>query len=159
MNLRSSRRRGNALIELALATTLMVPILIGTFEFGYTFYVYNLLSTQVRGGSRYASFRTFRCMDTASVDKYKAAIRNMVRTSSPDGSGALIIPGLADANVLVEIVDQNGVAADNANVPATVTVSAVNFNIYSVFATMRVHEKPSVTFPYLGRYAPAESEP
>ena len=79
MNLRSTRRRGNALIELALATALMVPILIGTFEFGYTFYVYNLLSTQVRGGSRYASFRTFRSQDAASSYPFRTTVSGGIR--------------------------------------------------------------------------------
>ena len=40
-------RGGNAMIEFALASAILIPLFIGTFQFGYTFYVYNLLATQV----------------------------------------------------------------------------------------------------------------
>lgn len=159
MRTKLRQRRGNALIEMAFAVAVMLPIFSYTFEFGYTFYVYNLLSTQARGGSRYASLRTFRSSDNASIEKYKAAVRNMVRYSTPDGSGMLIVPGVTDANVVVDITDQDGNPADNTRTPAFVTVSTANFAINSIFATKTFNGKPSVTFPYLGRYAPTETEP
>ena len=56
------RRRksgGNALIEFALAFGFLFPVLTGTFQFGYAFFVYNELQTAVREGARYAAFKTY----------------------------------------------------------------------------------------------------
>src|SRR5712672_877880 len=91
---RLGARRGNAMVEFALASTILIPLFIGTFQFGYTFYVYNLLSTQIGAGARYTSTRTFRCSDAASIAKFKTAVGNMVRFGNPDGTGTLIEPDL-----------------------------------------------------------------
>jgi hypothetical protein len=42
---------GNAMIEFAFAAGVLLPLFLGTFQFDYTFYVYNLLNTQVRAGA------------------------------------------------------------------------------------------------------------
>ena len=147
------------MVEFAVAFTLIFPVFAGTFQFGYTFYVYNLLQTQVRDGARYAALRQFRSMDASSVSKYKAAVRNMVRTSTPDGSGTLIVPGLKDSNVIVTITDANGVDADAEHAPAQVSVSISNFEVNAVVKKFTLNQKPYLEFQYAGRYAPAESEP
>ena len=41
------RDRGHAMLELAISASVMVTCLVGTFQFGYTFYVYNQLVTAV----------------------------------------------------------------------------------------------------------------
>ena len=45
------------MLELAISAGVMVTCLGGTFQFGYTFYVYNQLVTAVGNGARYASVR------------------------------------------------------------------------------------------------------
>ena len=55
-------RRGSAVVEWAITSLVMVPLLLATLQAGYTFYVYNLLSSQVRDGVRYASRRTFSAL-------------------------------------------------------------------------------------------------
>ncbi len=50
-----NRQSGHAIIELALSAGVMVAFLGGTFEFGYTFYVYNQLVSAVGNGGRYAA--------------------------------------------------------------------------------------------------------
>ncbi len=67
MRERRMKRRdsGHAMIELAFSAMLMMACLGGTFEFGYTFYVYNQLVTAIGNGGRYAATRTVR----AEVDK------------------------------------------------------------------------------------------
>src|SRR6266404_1115413 len=75
---RSSRRSGNAMIEFAVSVGVLVPLFIGTFQFGYSFYVYNLLATQIRAGARYASLRTFRCSTAPSITKFKNHVKNVV---------------------------------------------------------------------------------
>jgi len=45
-------QKGHAMIELAMSATVMTMFLAGTFQFGYTFYVYNQLVTAIGNGSR-----------------------------------------------------------------------------------------------------------
>src|SRR6476660_1173052 len=106
-----SRRRGNALVEFALAATVLIPIFLGTFQFGYAFYVYNLMSTQVRSGARYASLRTYRCGNSSSMTAFQTAVRNVVRYGNPTGTGTVIEPGLQDGQISVSILDASGANA------------------------------------------------
>ena len=155
-------RRGNAMVEFALASVILFPIFIGTFQFGYTFYAYNLLCTQMRAGARYASTRTFRCIDSTSITHFKDKVNNMVRFGNPDGSGTLIETGMTAEQLDVQIKDQNGVDADATHVPAYVIVStstAKPYTIDAVFSTFTFSGKPVVRFPYIGEFAPAETEP
>jgi Flp pilus assembly protein TadG len=156
---RTTSQRGNALIEFGLVSAVMLPLFFGTFQFGYTFYVYNLLQTQVRGGVRYASFRTFRPQDASSVATFKTAVRNMVRFSTPDGSGTLIVPNLDDGDIEVKVLDKDGADANSANAPATVSITVSNYLVDAVFTSFTFNQRPFLEFPYFGRYAPTESEP
>ena len=92
-------RRGSAFIEFALAATVLIPIFLGTFQFGYGFYVYNLMSSQVRAGARYASLRTYRCGNASSMTAFTTAVKNVVRFGNPTGTGTVIEPGLQDSEV------------------------------------------------------------
>ena len=152
-------RRGNAMVEFALASAILIPIFVGTFQCGYTFYVYNLLCTQIRAGARYASIRTFRCTDATSITKFKTAVANMVRFGNPDGTGTIIEPGLTAAEVDVEIKDKTGADADASHLPIYVTVSTASYKVDAVFKTFTFTGKPILRFQYVGRYASQESEP
>ena len=156
---RSGSQRGSALIELALSSLVLIPVLFGTFQFGYTFYIYNLLCTQINASAKYAAMRTFRCADSTSITKFKTATANMVRFGNPDGSGALIEPGLTAAEVDVQIKDRNGASADATHLPTYVTVSTLNYSVNAVFTTFTFTSKPILRVPYVGRFAPAELEP
>jgi hypothetical protein len=92
---RLGSRRGNAMIEFALASLILIPLFFGAFQFGYTFYVYNLLCTQIRAASRYGSVRTFNAGNSSSITAFKTAVKNVVLTGDPSGSGTVIAPGLA----------------------------------------------------------------
>jgi Flp pilus assembly protein TadG len=162
LTIRLRSRRGNALVEFALSSLILIPIFVGTFQFGYTFYIYNLLCTQMRAGARYASTRTFRCSNSTSITNFKGKVKNMVRFGNPDGSGTLIEPGLTDAQLDVQIKDKAGVNADDTHVPAYVIVStstATPYTVDAVFTTFTFSGKPVVRFPYIGEFAPAETEP
>jgi len=156
--LKNSRRRGNALIEFALAATVLIPIFLGTFQFGYAFYVYNLLSTQVRSGARFASMKKFRCSNASSITNFKTAIKNVVRYGNPSGTGTVIEPGLTDSQVSVSIKTSSGVDADATHTPIYVEVSTANYSVDAVFTTFNFNGKPTVRFPYLGVYSPSETE-
>jgi len=148
----SERRRGNAMIEFALASSLLIPVFLGTFQVGYTFYAYNLISTQIKAGSRYASMKAFKCVDAASISNYKQKVRNVVRFGNPSGTGTVIEPGLTDAQITVNIKSSTGVDADATHTPAYVDVSANGYSVNALFTTYTFTGKPYVRFPYLGSY-------
>jgi len=153
---RLGSRRGNAMIEFALASFVLIPLFVGTFQFGYTFYVYNLLCTQMRAGARYASLKTFKCLASSEIDSFKTSVKNMVMYGNPDATGTLIEPGLTAAQIDVEVKDVSGNNADSSHVPNYVTVTTINYSVNAVITSFNFNGKPIVRFPYLGRYAPGE---
>jgi Flp pilus assembly protein TadG len=152
-------RRGNAMLEFGLAALILIPLFLGTFQFGYTFYVYNLMNTQVRAAARYASLRSFRCRDNASIAKFKTAVANVVIYGNPAGTGTNLIPALTDtAKVDVEIKDAANNNADSTHVPTTVYVRITGFTLDAVVGSFTFGTKPVLIFPFQGQYLPAESE-
>lgn len=152
---RKSGEKGHAMIELALCAGIMLACLSGTFQFGYTFYVYDQLVSAVGNGARYAASRTYRSGNLADVQKGTAAIRNLVvyGDSRPAPGAAPIAPNLKPENIQVTwIKDLNGV-------PSAVDVTIVNYSLAAVFSSFTFDHRPFAEFPYIGRYAPAESEP
>ena len=156
MKARLGSRRGNAMIEFALASLVLIPLFVGTFQFGYAFYVYNLLCTQTRAAARYASMKTFTCATSGEITTWKTAVKNMMMYGNPDGSGTLIEPGLKASEIDVEIKDSSGNDAGPSNVPSYVTVTTVGYSVDAVVTTFSFSNKPFVQFPYVGRWAPAE---
>lgn len=154
MKLRNRRERGHAMIELALSAGVMIACLSGTFQFGYTFYVYDQLVTAVGNGARYASGRTYRAASDTDVERGNAAIRNMVVFGNPQpaADAAAITPNLKPENVQV-----NWIKGENGT-PSAVDVSIVHYKLNAVFASFDFTQRPLAEFPYLGRYAPSESE-
>lgn len=144
------KRRGHALIELAVSAAVMVSCLAGTFQFGYTFYIYNQLVTAVGNGGRYAAMRTYR----RDVEKSRTAIQNMVvyGNSRPENMTP-VVPNLRPDQVEVEWVK------DKSGAPTAVRVAIRNYPVNAVFKTISLDGRPGVEFPYVGRYAPEEREP
>jgi Flp pilus assembly protein TadG len=145
------RERGHAMIELAFSATVMVACLGGTFQFGYTFYVYNQLVTAVGNGGRYAATRTLR----ADEEKFGRAVRNMVvfGDAQPVADAKPAIAGLSPDKVDVKLV------RDESGKVSAVDVSIREFAVDAVFKTFTFSGRPGVEFPYVGRYAPTEQEP
>jgi Flp pilus assembly protein TadG len=153
---RLGSRRGNAMIEFAFAASVLIPLFLGTFQFGYTFYVYNLLSSQMRAGARYASLKTFQCSNATEITTFKTAVKNVIMYGNSAGTGNLIEPGLTAGQIDVEIKDASGNDADATHVPSYVNVTTVNYSVNAVVTSFSFNGKPFVQFPYVGRYAPAE---
>jgi len=148
------------MVEFALSASVLIPLFLGTFQFGYTFYVYDLLSTQIRSGARYGSLKAFTCVNATSITGYKTDVKNMVNYGNPNGTGNLFIPGYTPAymaaHITVDVLDAAGNPADASHVPVTVIVSTTNFDIDAAVRIMNFNQKPRVEFPYAGRYAPLE---
>jgi Flp pilus assembly protein TadG len=143
----SRSRRGNAMLELALATGILVPAFTGTFQFGYTFYVYNNLESAVRGGARYASMRNYDSRTSTPSTAFSTAVQNMVVYGNTDGTGTPVAPDLTTANVQV-LPNMKGA------IPESITVQINNFAVNAIFKTYTFNTKPSTTFPYTGTPEP-----
>jgi hypothetical protein len=141
------RNRGSSLLEFAVATGILVPLFTGTFQFGYTLFVYNDLQSAVRGGARYASMRSYDSASSAPSAGFLAAVRNMVVYGNADGTGKPVAPGLAAANVEV-LPNMNGAA------PESITVEITGYSVNAVFTSFTFNGKPSATFSYTGTPAP-----
>jgi hypothetical protein len=141
------------MVELAACAGVMVACLAGTFQFGYTFYVYNQLVTAVGNGARYASARTYRSASSRDIEKGNDAIRNMVvyGDTHPAAGATPVVPGLKPEEVEVKWILVAGK-------PEFVDVAINHHQVNAVFGSFTFAGRPRVEFPYLGRYAPAESE-
>lgn len=146
------RQKGHALLELALSAAVMVTCLTGTFRFGYTFYIYNELVTAVGNAGRYAAVRSYREASPEDVERGKAAIRNMAvyGNPSPEPGAVPVVPNLTPEQVQVSYV-----AGAAGEPPTAVDVFIVNYTAGS----FTLDKRPSVEFPFVGRYAPQEREP
>jgi len=142
------RERGHAMLELAISAGVMVSCLVGTFQFGYTFYTYNQLVTAVGNGARYAAQRTYRS-GSADVERGNTAIRNMVvyGDAQPASDAAPVVPKLTPAEVDVRW----DLAGDGT--PLNVSVAIKGYSTDAIFRSFTFDGRPSVQFPYVGKYA------
>jgi Flp pilus assembly protein TadG len=145
---------GHAMLELAISAGVMVSCLVGTFQFGYTFYTYNQLVTAVGNGARYAAQCTYR-RGSGDVERGNAAIRNMVvyGDAQPSPDAAPVVPKLTPAQVEVRW-DLEG-----DGTPLNINVAIKGYTTDAIFRSFTFDGRPSVQFPYVGEYAPGEREP
>lgn len=130
---RRNRQAGSALIELAGSLILLMTLLTGIFQTGYTFYTYENLVHAVRAGARYASLGV---RGSNNDSEFATSVRNLVVYGDPKALGARpIVPGLTPEQV--EVTFQ----------PAAATVSVRGFVIDALFAKVRLDGRPTVTFP------------
>jgi len=144
------------MIELAISAAVMVSCLSGTVQFGYTFYVYNELVSAVGNGGRYAAMRTYRAASPADIEKGKVAIRNMVVYGD-----ARPAPGAVPqvANLRPEQVRVDWIKDESGDKPGFVDVSIADYTVDAAFGMFRFTGRPAIEYPFVGRYAPSESEP
>jgi hypothetical protein len=150
-----ARQRGHAMIELAVSAGVMVACLAGTVQFGYTFYIYNQLVTAVGNGGRYGAMRTLRAATPADIEKGKAAIRNMVvyGDTHPAPNALPQVANLKPSQVEVAVF------MDDSGHPESVDVSIIDYTVDAAFGMFRFTGRPSVEYPFVGRFAPTENEP
>ena len=146
--------RGHAMLELAISAGVMVSCLVGTFQFGYTFYTYNQLVTAAGNGARDAAQRTYRT-GSEDVERGNSAIRNMVvyGDAQPAPEAAPVIPKLTPAEIEVRWE----LAGDGT--PLNVNVAIKGYTTDGIFLSFTFVGRPSVLFPYVGKYAPGERNP
>jgi Flp pilus assembly protein TadG len=145
---------GHAMLELAISAGVMVSCLVGTFQFGYTFYTYNQLVTAVGNGARYAAQRTYPAAHE-DLERANAAIRNMVVYGDPQPAQEAIpaVPKLTPAEV--EVRWELG----GDGTPLNVIVAIKGYTTDAIFRSFTFDGRPSVQFPYVGNYATGGREP
>ena len=146
--LRLARNRdGNAMVEFAIGSGVLVAAFTGTFQFGYTFLQYNNLENAVARGARYASLVPYDSATTTPSDAFKTAVKNMVLYGSKTAGASPVLPGLTTGNVNLSVIFTNGV-------PSAMTVSISGYTINSIFATTTLTNKPQVAYAYQGIWSP-----
>jgi len=148
------REGGHAMLELAISAGVMVSCLVGTFQFGYTFYTYNQLVTAVGNGARYAAQRAYPAAHE-DLERANAAIRNMVvyGDAQPAPEAIPAVPKLTPAEVEVRWE-----LAGNGT-PLNVNVAIKGYTTDAIFRSFTFDGRPSVQFPYVGNYATGGREP
>ena len=143
---RRKRQGGNALIVFALAFGFLFPVLTGTFQFGYAFFVYNELQNAVRQGARYAAYKTYDSSSATPSTTFANSVKNAVVYGNPAGGTTPIVPSLTTANVNLQVTFTSGV-------PEMMTVSIQNYTLDAFLRTFSI-SKPAASFSYVGVYAP-----
>jgi Flp pilus assembly protein TadG len=136
------RNRGQALVEFALVSPVLISFLFATMQFGYAFYTYNNLEKAVRDGCRYASTRTY-----AGEAAYSSDVRNVVvygQPNPPAGANPLV-HGLTTAAVSV---------TPPTGMMTTVRVKISTFTMPLPISSVTLTNKPNVSFRFVGRYVP-----
>ena len=147
------------MIEFALGVGILVSVFAGTFQFGYTFYQYNLLKNAVNNGASYAALRSYDSATCTPSDAFKTAVKNMVVYADPTGTNTTpVLPGLTTANVNFDYPQVTWSFSPchgiTGGTPVSMTVSISNYTIYAVVGSQTFNNKPTATYPYLGIFEP-----
>lgn len=135
-----TRESGHAMIELAVSAAVMIACIAGTFQFGYTFFVYNQLVTAIGNGARYAATRPIQ----PDIEKTNHVIRNMVVFGDPQPAADAkpVVSGLTPQAIDVNWTTESGE-------PSAVSIGVRDFTIDAVFSKFRFQNRPAVEFPYV----------
>lgn len=139
------------MIEFAVGAGVLFAVFTGTFQFGYSFYQYNLLKNSVNSGAAYAALRTYDSNTSTPSNAFKQAVQNVVVYGDPGGGSHPVLPGLRTNNVNVT---PGWSTTGTGGVPLAMTVSISGYAIQSVFGNTSLSGKPTSTYPYTGIYAP-----
>jgi Flp pilus assembly protein TadG len=146
----SKSERGSVFVEFALSSILLIAVFTGTFQFGYTFYVYNSLLTAVNVAARYASLHSLTNNGDATIPaSFRTDVQNIAvyGTATPAGNAQPVAPGLTINNINVTV------NFDQTNKPATVSVSLTGYEVDAI-RTFTFTGKPLVQMDYFGSYCP-----
>ena len=143
-----SSGKGGVTLEFALSMLLLIPIFLGVWAFGYTFFQYAQLENAVRAGARYASFQNYDSASVTPTGSFLTAVQKATVYGDPAANTATATPvvnGLTTANVQLTVTFTSGA-------PSAMTVAIKNFQVLSYFGKVTLNNKPYVWFPYLGTW-------
>src|SRR5579863_421175 len=106
---RRNAQRGNSLVEFALGSTVLISIFTGTFQLGYTFYIYNNVETAVNNGAKYAALKTYEQTSATPSSCFLTSVQDMVAYGDPTGTTTTsVAPGLTPSKVNLTVTFSNG---------------------------------------------------
>ncbi len=138
------------MVEFTLSLGFLIPLFLGTWSFGYAFYLYSELENAARTGARYASLQTYDSATTTPSSAFLTAVQKATVYGDPaaDTSSATpLVPGLTTSNVQLAVTFTSGV-------PSAVTVSITNFPLKTYMGSVTLTNKPYVWFPFVGTFGP-----
>ena len=141
--------RGSVMVEFTLSMLVLIPLFLGTWAFGYTFFQYSELENAVRAGARYASTLNYDSATNTPSAAFLTGVQNMTVYGDPNANPATATPvvsGLTTANVNLSVGFTN-------SAPSSVTVSVTGFQVLTYYGTTTLN-KPYVWFPYVGYWTP-----
>ena len=129
--MKSSRQKGNSLVEFTIAAPLLSLLFLGAWHFGYTFYIYAELEHAVRAGARYASVKKYDSSTSTPTPAFLNAVQNVVvyGDPAPANSAVPIASGLTKSNVAVTVTFASGA-------PTGVSVGITNYRVPGVFGNL-----------------------
>lgn len=97
-------RRGNAGVEMALVTPLLIILMFGAFELGNYFWNEHIVVKAVRDAARFAGRQSFGKYDCAGITDATLPdqIRNVVRTGQISG-GTARLPDWTDDTISISV--------------------------------------------------------
>lgn len=143
------RQGGSVIVELTLSLTFLSALFLGTWQYGYTFYVYAQLEQAVRDGARYAGELTYDSGTSTPLADFQTAVQNVVvyGDPAPASGAAAVAPGLTTDNVSVTVTWVN-------DTPTAMTVAITGYQVPTYFGNYSLSGKPTTTFPFVGIFAP-----
>ena len=141
---RRSRQRGNAIAEFGLSFPVLLVFLIGMFQLGYAFFLYNELQSVIRTAGRYASLADFDSAQAGAT--FTSNVKNVVVYGATTAGAKALVPGLTTGMVTVTW------QADGAGIPQTITVKVSSFSFSVLGSSFQLTNKPQETFIYLGQF-------
>ena len=132
--------RGNAMLEFALGWTILWFLFTGVYQFGYAFYVYDVLQTATANAAELGSKMTY---DTGNPSAYTTALQNMVVYGDETTGTSPIVSGLSSANVTI--------TANPVGYPTDITVTVTSFTINAFFQNFTFTNKPRATVQFYGQ--------
>ena len=150
---RLGNRRGSAMLEMALGSTILVTMFTGAFQYGYIFYQYNALYNAVDAGAHYAALQTYTTgCNTPIPTALTTSVQNMVVYGNPGGTGSSVLPGLGTTNVVFTMYGTGTCSSTWA--PTAVSVNITGYTINGIFGSFTATGKPMIEYPFLGLYQP-----
>lgn len=123
-----TRRRGAAVVELAVVAPLLSFLALGVVEYAQLTHAAQVVSNAARRGARYAARH-----DTTSTTSVKSYVRDFI-----DDSFANLATGSARDAVGVEVVDGSGAAIPNYDLTTISSGDSVVVNVTFDFDSIRV---------------------
>jgi len=131
------------MLEFAIGWALLWALFVGVYQFGYSFYVYNVVMTSVANAAELGSKMTY---DTSNPAQFSTALKNMVVYGDTTAATNPLVPGLSTSNVNVSINPED-------SMPTDITITINNFTIDAFFTKFTFNGKPRATTIYMGHIA------